>query len=163
MNTPVKRTILSFVIREQRDLLMIYKKRGMGEGKLNMPGGKVEPGESLLDAVVRETQEETGIVPLNAKQVALLEFSFPKTNLKSWNNQCAVFVSHQFSGDLIADTDETRAFWAPLTNIPYDQMWESDKRWVPWLLEGKTFHIQYQFNDQDQMIEEDVKTWNPSF
>ena len=41
------------------------------EGCLNFVGGKVEPGESSIDAAYRELQEETGITP---KQIQLYHF-----------------------------------------------------------------------------------------
>ena len=44
------------------ELLIGLKKRGFGTGKYVMPGGKVEPGEGLEDACVREVAEETGLV-----------------------------------------------------------------------------------------------------
>ena len=51
---------LAFIIRGE-SVLLIRKKRGHGAGKLNGPGGKVEPGETPLECVVRETEEEVGV------------------------------------------------------------------------------------------------------
>ena len=45
---------LMFVLRDGR-ILLIEKKRGLGAGKINGPGGKIEPGETPLQAVMRET------------------------------------------------------------------------------------------------------------
>lgn len=41
------------VIRNEREVLLGYKKRGFGCGKWNGFGGKVEKGESIIDAAVR--------------------------------------------------------------------------------------------------------------
>jgi 8-oxo-dGTP pyrophosphatase MutT (NUDIX family) len=56
------RAVLCFVRREGR-LLLIRKKRGLGAGKFNGPGGRIEPGETPEAAAVRETQEELGVTP----------------------------------------------------------------------------------------------------
>ena len=53
---------LVFVVRGGR-ILLIRKKRGLGAGKINGPGGRLEPGESPLDCAVREVQEELRTTP----------------------------------------------------------------------------------------------------
>ena len=45
----------------ERQLLLGRKKRGFGEGKWNGFGGKLEPGETVEEAAVRELQEESGV------------------------------------------------------------------------------------------------------
>ena len=45
-----------------QEVLLGRKKRGFGEGKIVGLGGKVEPGETLAQAAVREVLEESGIV-----------------------------------------------------------------------------------------------------
>src|SRR5205823_1617712 len=42
-------------------LLMIRRGRGPAAGEWSVPGGRVESGETLAEAVVRELAEETGI------------------------------------------------------------------------------------------------------
>ncbi|APP82400.1 NUDIX hydrolase [Xanthomonas hortorum] len=63
MNTPVERwhpdvTVATVVVRDGR-FLQVEETIG-GRLLLNQPAGHLEPNESLLDAAVRETLEETG-------------------------------------------------------------------------------------------------------
>ena len=51
--TPNMRANLVFLTRGE-EVLLIHKKTGLGAGKINGPGGKLEPGESPLDAARRE-------------------------------------------------------------------------------------------------------------
>lgn len=64
-------------------------------GQLCGPGGHVEPGESLTDAAVRETQEEFGITPLNLKLIGLGDFE-EDTGLIP-----AVFFCTEYEGEMI--------------------------------------------------------------
>lgn len=147
----VKRTVLCFLFRGD-ELLMIHKKRGQGAGKMNVPGGKVRPEESEEAAAERETEEETGLRPDGLCLAGRLEFYFPESD--SWDNTCAVFTAHHFSGTLVPETDECTALWLRKDSIPLDRMWDADRRWLPLLLAGKPFHRAYTFDRHDRVLEE---------
>jgi 8-oxo-dGTP diphosphatase len=49
------------VVVDEDDLLLIRRGRGAAQGTWSVPGGRVEPGELLAEAVVRELLEETGL------------------------------------------------------------------------------------------------------
>jgi len=149
----IKRTVLCFVFDKKNDLLlMIHKKRGQGAGKINVPGGKIQAGETEESAARRETIEETGIEPLTMKQAGKLEFYFPYSD--SWDNTCTVFVADNFAGSLISESEECSAHWLPCATLPLDKMWDADRLWLPYLLAGKEFHRAYVFDSSDRVIEE---------
>jgi 8-oxo-dGTP diphosphatase len=58
------------------ELLMIEKRRGLGADLYNGPGGKVEAGETLVAAAMRETHEETGVAVDPVAPRAVDEFTF---------------------------------------------------------------------------------------
>ena len=70
---PVVRATLMFVIQDG-EILLIHKKRGFGQGKINGPGGKLEPGETPLECAIRETQEELCITPTGVEKAGELHF-----------------------------------------------------------------------------------------
>ena len=121
----IKRTVLCFVFeRKENKVLMILKKRGQGAGKVNVPGGKLQPGETAEQAAVRETREETGIEPQSLKLAGQLEFYFPENG--NWDNTCTVFTSENFSGRLIPESEECLAYWENVNKIPLEKMWDAE-------------------------------------
>ena len=124
---------LCYVVRDGQ-LLLIRKKRGIGAGKINGPGGKVDAGETPLAAAVRETQEETGVTPIGPELGGELWFHFshgPKQH-------CLIFLADAHEG-LPYETEEAIPAWYPLDCLPYDEMWDDDRAWLPFLLAGQRF------------------------
>lgn len=115
-------------------LLLIRKKRGIGAGKINGPGGKVDPGETPLAAAIREVQEETGVTPLDPSLQGELHFRFADGVVL----HCMVYLAHRFEG-APHETDEATPLWFPVDALPYDEMWEDDRHWLPLLLTGQSF------------------------
>ena len=61
-------------------MLMIQKGRGPYKGLLDLPGGKIEPGETFEEALNREFDEETGAKVLNYKPLCVSEFQCQREN-----------------------------------------------------------------------------------
>ena len=62
-----KRKVLTLVLlREDNRVLLGMKKRGFGVGKWNGFGGKLEPGETVLEAAAREVKEECGFTVITS-------------------------------------------------------------------------------------------------
>ena len=124
---------LCFIVQEGRVLLM-RKKRGIGAGKINAPGGKVDPGEPPLAAAIRETEEEICVTPINPELRGQLWFRFKNGPTL----RCLVYLSEAFRGEP-SETAEALPCWYSTEALPYDQMWEDDRIWLPMLLAGQRF------------------------
>lgn len=144
--TPSMRGTLLFVLHEGQALL-IRKKRGLGAGKINAPGGKIDPGETALQAAVREVQEEVGVTPHDPEERGELSFQF----VDGLRLHVRVFQARRFTGTPI-ETDEAIPLWKPLDALPYDEMWADDRVWVPELLAGRRFALRALF-DGDAMLD----------
>jgi ADP-ribose pyrophosphatase YjhB (NUDIX family) len=66
----------ALVVHEGR-LLVVRRGRSPGRGLWSVPGGRVERGESLEDAVVREVAEETGLAVRAGSVVGRVERAAP--------------------------------------------------------------------------------------
>ena len=85
---PQQRATLVFVIR-QGEILLIHKKRGLGAGKINGPGGRLDAGETPLQCAVREVQEELRVTPLGLQARGVLCFQF----VDGLSLHCEVFTA----------------------------------------------------------------------
>jgi 8-oxo-dGTP diphosphatase len=95
------------------NLLLVQRRNEPGAGEWSVPGGRVEPGETLAEAVVRELAEETGLEGVCGSLVGWVERIGPDHH----------FVILDFAVTLLAD-DEPRpgddaldARWVPLDEV----------------------------------------------
>ena len=138
-------------IREGDQLLLIRKKRGLGAGKINAPGGRLEPGETAYEAAIRETQEEVGVTPHQVEKRGELYFQFQD----GYSLHCTVFIANGCSGTLI-ETDEADPFWCDLQTLPYDEMWADDRLWLPLMIAGINFRGYFVF-DCEKMLSHQIE------
>lgn len=123
-------------LRRENQILLAMKKRGFGAELWNAPGGKASPGETPLQAAVRECQEEIGVTALDAREAGYLQFFMPDDPL--FEHRCHVFVATKWKGEP-SESEEMRPEWFELERIPYSAMWPADKIWIPRMLTGELF------------------------
>lgn len=151
--TPGIRATLMFIEDEaERKVLLIRKKRGFGQGKINGPGGKLDPGESELDCAVRETEEELGVTALNSRKRGELWFQF----VDGLAMHVAVFHATEHTG-VAAETEEAAPLWTSVDDIPFEQMWADDRHWLRQMLATReSFTGRFLF-DGDAMLSCEVE------
>ncbi len=139
------RATLLFVV-DDGHVLLIRKLRGLGAGKINGPGGRLEPDESPAAGAVREVEEETGIVPSDPRHHGELHFQF----VDGYSIHVSVFRASAYTGEAVT-TEEAIPLWTPIDQIPYEEMWADDRIWLPVLLAGGRFSGRFLF-DGDAML-----------
>ncbi len=142
---PNMRATLVFV-RRGDEVLLIHKKRGLGAGKINGPGGKLEAGETPLQAAVREVEEELKITALDLEEMGVLRFQF----VDGLAIHCVVFTAARFTG-VPTETDEAIPEWFRVDEIPYEKMWQDDQYWLPRMLGGEKFDARFDFDDETML------------
>jgi 8-oxo-dGTP pyrophosphatase MutT (NUDIX family) len=95
-----------FVIRDGR-FLTLTRGPGRGEGVEYLPGGIVDPGEDPLDAAVRETLEETGLVARDAAVLRVWTYPTPE----GFETIHATFVGWSDVGDVVISSEHTGHRW----------------------------------------------------
>src|SRR3989344_7194466 len=99
----MKKTTLCFLMMKD-DILLALKKQslsgfGVAIGKWNGVGGKVEKGESIKLAAVREIKEEIGV---DVKEGDLEEVGNIKFNFKDkpeWDQHVHIFITKNWNGE----------------------------------------------------------------
>jgi ADP-ribose pyrophosphatase YjhB (NUDIX family) len=103
------------VVREE-SLLLIRRGRGANEGLWAVPGGKVEYGETLREAVARETLEETGYVVF-VGDIAWAGEAIGPGDPPDWHYTLIDFYAKVIGGELAAGDDAIAAEWVPLPAV----------------------------------------------
>ncbi len=147
-----EKAVLCFICDHDK-VLLIEKKRGLGQGKINGPGGKVEPGESYEQAAIRETSEEVCLQVSQLKRFGAIGFTF----IDGYTLYVEIFVTQCFSGE-IAETPEAKPFWVEINKIPYDKMWADDIIWLPQVMAGYQIEGTFRF-DNDTLLDGTVKIY----
>ena len=133
-------------IRKGDELLLINKKKGLGAGKVNAPGGRIEAGEMPVEAAVRECQEEVGLTPINPEYMTDLFFIFKN----GYSLRGFVFYAEDYEGEMV-ETDEAEPFWCDIKRIPLDKMWADDELWLPRMLNGEKLSGRFIFDDEEML------------
>jgi len=149
--TPTEEATLLFVLPGNGQVLLIHKKRGLGSGLINAPGGRIEPGEDPRDAAVRETFEEVGLRVRNPANAGLLRFHA----LDGYNVLVHVFTCRAYEG-IPTETDEATPEWFPTHSLPLDRMWADDQHWLPPVLDGRSVKGWFVF-DGHSLLWHDVR------
>jgi|EP00945_MAST-04E_sp_MAST-4E-sp1_P002470 ADP-ribose pyrophosphatase YjhB (NUDIX family) len=140
--------------KQKQQILLGMKKRGFGVGKWNGFGGKVEAGESVFEGAIREIQEEAFITPVGMRQAGLLAFDFPDGSCKPL--LVHVFKATEYEGE-ISESEEMKPAWFANDAVPFEEMWEDDKLWFPYMFEDRPFVGRFTFKDLHTMVKHDIK------
>jgi 8-oxo-dGTP diphosphatase len=147
---PSERATLLFVVCDGQ-ILLIEKKRGIGAGKINGPGGRLEPGESPRECAIREVEEELCVTPTGVRHCGELSFQF----IDGYALHGSIFIADGCRGEA-CETDEATPVWTPLDAIPYERMWADDIHWMPHILAGLSVRGRFIFDGEDCMIDHEV-------
>lgn len=142
-------------LKRNNEILLAMKKRGFGADRYNGVGGKIEPGETIEQALLRECREEIGVIPMNYWQVAEHNF-VQKDGEKPWRMYVHAYLCDEWEGEPV-ETEEMAPEWFAIENIPYTNMWQDDEVWLPHVLAGNKVVGEFTFDENDNMLTHDVK------
>lgn len=152
----MRQTTLCLLIKENQVLLGM-KKRRFGVGKWNGFGGKIDEqkgDKNIMDALFREVKEETGVDIKDPQQVGIFHFSFPYK--PEWDQDVHLFLVKNWEGEP-QESEEMMPKWFKFQEIPYDQMWDDDKLWLPCILKGEKLEANFIFGEGEKVDNHDIK------
>ena len=146
-------TLLMLVQGDPIDRVLLgYKKVGFGKGKFTGIGGKVEAGETIKAAALREMTEETGVL-VDEKHLldkGQIEFFFPAK--PTWNLTIHIFLTRRWRGRP-EEGREIRPKWFETDLLPFNQMWDDASYWYNRVLSGEKIRASFRFKSDNETID----------
>lgn len=140
----VELTVLCLIQKEDKYLL---QNRIKSDWKgFTMPGGHIEKGESIVDAVVREMKEETGLTIRNPKLAGVKQFPIE-------NGRYIVFLFSvtEFEGELIS-SDEGEMHWVDKSEISNLDAVDDLQEMIDVILAENLTEFQYVIEDDEWKV-----------
>lgn len=144
---------LLFLLKDDQ-VLLAMKKRGFGEGRWNGVGGKIEEGESIEQAMIRETQEEINVTPTVYEKVGDIRFDEYFKGEPTLMH-VHIYTATSWEGEP-TESEEMKPQWFSRQAVPYDDMWSDDPYWLPLVLEGKKISADFKLDESDAIISHTV-------
>ena len=116
--------VTNCIVKKNDQVLMLQKP---SKGWWVAPGGKMERGESVREAVIREFREETGlnIEKPQIKGIFTIIIKDGEKVVDEW--MMFTFFSSEFNGDMLAESPEGKLEWKPIDEVAGLPMAPGDK------------------------------------
>ncbi len=132
-------------------VLLFFKKYGLDEGMWSIFERELIKDEDCKDMesfIKQSFKEDVGVEPLDLEKTGILEFEFHgNPDL----NEVHIFKAKDFKGQLF-ETDQFRPEWFLKKYIPFGNMWQDSKYWIPFLLDNKKFIGKFLFDENQNII-----------
>ena len=117
------------VIRRGRRVVIVRRSAPPLKNRWSIPGGLVEVGETLRQAVAREAREETGLTVKVGKLLEVFERILPRARGRTkYHFVLLDYLCHSVRGRLRAGSDAARARWVTASELDKLPIADSAKR-----------------------------------
>lgn len=143
------------ILRREDEILLAKKKRGFGTGKYNGVGGKIEKNETIEQAMIRECEEEIFVTPTKYNKMGTLKFiEFFKGEKITLTFH--LFIATSWIGEP-KESEEMNPKWFNIKEIPYNEMFEDDKYWLPLVLENNKINAFFEFDENWNLLSYNIE------
>ncbi|VVC40782.1 NUDIX hydrolase domain,NUDIX hydrolase domain-like,NUDIX hydrolase, conserved site,7,8-dihydro-8- [Cinara cedri] len=141
------------MILKNNEILLGMKNRGIGKGKWNGFGGKVEPNETIDDAAIREVKEECGLDVISIEKIGIIEFEYSGSKELLEGH---IYLCKLFSGEIIESDEMAPIKWYKIEDTPCDKMWIDHKFWFPMIQKQIPFKAHFKYLNDDTMLDSTI-------
>lgn len=157
MGKPIRKAVRCYLIKDNEVVVTKYKKGNKKEGYYDIPGGKIEEGESPKQTAIREMKEETGIEIQNLKYKGIMTIEYP--------NRMFIFdtfISKEYEGEP-QEFEENTSEWIDIDELLKKEKILSniillDKFLIKGLIDdNRNFNLHIKVDEQENILEIDYK------
>lgn len=142
-------TVLCLIHDEERYLL---QDRVSEDWKgYTLPGGHVEPGESIVEAVIREMKEETGLTIRNPKLCGIKQFPLKDGDYSKGRYIVFLYETSAFEGEIVS-SDEGAMHWVEKKNLPNVNLVEDFHDLIDVMMNDELSEFQYTVEGNDWIV-----------
>lgn len=115
------------------------------------PGGKFESGESPLDCIIREFNEETGLTLINPRL----------QGMSYWKDETEgiifVYTAEDFKGNLRNDSDEGTIEWIKFEDLEKLKQFDQNKIFTSYLFKDELFEGKFLIDDKCKVLDYKIR------
>lgn len=153
----MKLATLCYIQKDNKTLMIhrVKKENDMHMGKWNGLGGKIIPGETPEECVIREVEEESGLKIKNPNLKGFI--TFPAFDgFEDW--YVFVYTATDFSRRL-KKSDEGILRWINNSELLTLPLWDGDKIFLKWLDDDQLFSAKFIYKN-GRLVEHNVIFYN---
>lgn len=140
----VELTVLCLIHNEDSYLLQDRVKKDWNG--YTLPGGHIEPGESIVDAVVREMKEETGLTIKSPRLCGVKQFP-----IEGGRYIVFLFETDQFEGKVV-DSDEGKMHWVKISELSNVKLVDDFEELIEVMMNDSLTEFQYVVENDEWIV-----------
>ena len=157
MDKPIRKAVRCYLIKDNKIVVTKYTKGNKKAGYYEIPGGKIEEGETPKQTAIREMKEETGIKIRNLKYKGNMIIEYPNRIF-----DFDVFLCNECEGEP-KDFEENTSEWIEINELLKKEKILSNimilnRFFIKGLTDGKCkFKMQIQVDEKENILDVSYK------
>lgn len=140
----VELTVLCLIHNEDSYLLQDRVKKDWNG--YTLPGGHIEPGESIVDAVIREMKEETGLTIKSPRLCGVKQFP-----IEDGRYIVFLFETDRFEGKVV-DSDEGKMHWVKISELSNVKLVDDFEELIEVMMSDSLTEFQYVVENDEWIV-----------
>lgn len=145
----MQRVANCILLADDRVLLLQKPRRGWWVA----PGGKMEPGETTVETVIREYREETGLKLSRPRLCGMYTFCIEEKGRLYNEWMMFTFIANQYQGERLEKSEEGILAWHPVEKLAQLPTAPGDQLILKAALEGEFIIGRFVYTRDEELID----------